>query len=98
MTQKIDLAKLEKDWKARGFSFGVWIDPPGQTWEDFEHEADELFMLLHGQIELEIHDRVFHPEIGQEVFIPAGIFHSVRNIGKKEAEYAYGYNTKPSGA
>ena len=34
-----------KDWNERGFSFGIFRDPPGQVWADFVHRADELVML-----------------------------------------------------
>jgi mannose-6-phosphate isomerase-like protein (cupin superfamily) len=96
MSKNIDLRKVRGDWEHRGFTFGVWEDPPGKTWEDFSHEEDELFMVIEGDMELEINERLFHPEPGQEVFIPAKMYHSVRNLGKKECRYAYGYRQKGS--
>ncbi len=44
----MDIAEVERDWKARGFSFGIWVDPPGQVWKDFVYATDELFMRLYG--------------------------------------------------
>jgi len=34
-----------KDWNGRGFSFGIFRDPPGQIWADFVHRTDELLIL-----------------------------------------------------
>jgi len=60
-----------KDWNERGFSFGIFRDPPGQVWADFVHRTDELVMLAEGEIELEIEGKTQRPLIGQEIFIPA---------------------------
>jgi mannose-6-phosphate isomerase-like protein (cupin superfamily) len=86
-----DRKKIEKKWKSRGFSFGLWVDPPGQTWEDYVHDTDELLIIAEGKLELEIDNKVSHPSIGEEVFIPAGAHHSVRNIGGTTAHWYYGY-------
>ena len=45
---------ISKDWKTRGFSCDFWVDPPGQAWEDYQHEVDELVYVLDGRIELEV--------------------------------------------
>ena len=42
------LDQVPKDWRGRGYSCDIWTDPPGQVWEDFAHETDELVMLLDG--------------------------------------------------
>ena len=28
-------AAVEGDWPSRGFSCGLWVDSPGQVWEDY---------------------------------------------------------------
>jgi quercetin dioxygenase-like cupin family protein len=82
-----------KDWEARGYSGGVWTDPPGQKWENFCHDVDELLMVVTGEIELEMdgETRLLRP--GEEATIAARAVHSVRNSGDSEARwlYAYGY-------
>lgn len=83
--------QVSRDWAARGFSCGLWIDPPGQCWEDFTHRTDEVVVILEGEMEFEIDGKVSHPKIGEEVFIPAGVVHSVRNIGASTARWLYGY-------
>lgn len=88
MTVRDDVAR---DWGARGFSCGLWVDPPGQRWEDFVHETDELVIVLEGEMEFEIEGEVHHPGHGEELSIPAGARHSARNIGTTTARWLYGY-------
>ena len=42
--------QVAADWARRGFSCDLWIDSPGQRWEDFTHETDELIVVLEGNI------------------------------------------------
>ncbi len=90
----MDERKVKTDWERRGFSFGIWIDPPGQIWEDYVHGVDELLMLAEGEIELSFLGKTFRPNIGEEVLIPAGAGHTVRNIGKTTNRWYYGYKNK----
>ncbi len=83
--------RIENAWKERGFSFGIWTDPPGQTWENYVHETDELLLLVEGEIEVEMQGKKIHPKPGEEIFIPAKVVHCVRNIGKTENRWFYGY-------
>lgn len=82
---------IEQSWKSRGFSFGIWTDPPGQVWENYQHDTDELFLVLEGQVELEMNGRKWQPKIGEEVLIPKGVVHSVRNLGQTKSQWLYGY-------
>jgi len=93
----VERAQVERDWQARGFSCGLWVDPPGQAWEDYVHDTDELLMVLDGQLELEMQGRVFRPDAGEEVFIPARATHSVRNVGGTTARWLYGYKNTGHG-
>lgn len=87
----IDPKPYQRDWKARGFSFGIFTDPPGQRWEDFVHETDELWALAEGDMELVLEGTVLHPQLGEEVFIPARAVHSVRTLGPGGSRWFYGY-------
>jgi len=69
----------------------VWVDPPGQRWENFVHDTDELVIVLEGRMEFEIEGAVQHPDPGEELFIPANAVHSARNIGEMTARWLYGY-------
>ena len=90
----MDERKVKTDWERRGFSFGIWIDPPGQIWEDYVHGVDELLMLAEGEIELSFLGKTFCPKIGEEILIPAGAGHTVRNIGNTANRWYYGYKNK----
>ena len=87
----IDRSRVESEWRARGFSCGLWVDPPGQVWEDYVHSTDELLMVLEGDLELEMRGQTFRPKNGEEIFIPAHATHSVRNVGGTTARWLYGY-------
>jgi quercetin dioxygenase-like cupin family protein len=80
-----------RKWHQRGFSCDLWIDPPGQRWEGYVHTTDELVMIIEGDVEFEIEGIRHRPASGQELFIPAGAVHSVRNLGLKQARWLYGY-------
>ena len=62
---------IKRDWHSRGYSFGVFRDPPGQVWADFVHRTDELVVLAEGEIEVEIEGKAERFQIGGMVFIPA---------------------------
>ncbi len=86
-----DRQQIADNWKSRGFSCELWTDPPGQRWEDFTHATDEVVIVLEGEMEFEVEGEVRHPEPGEELFIPAGIVHSARNIGHSTARWLFGY-------
>jgi quercetin dioxygenase-like cupin family protein len=85
-------AEVTKRWAQRGFSCDLWVDPPGQRWENHVHTTDELVIVLEGEMEFEIDEKIYHPAIGDELFISAGAVHSVRNRGRSTARWLYGYN------
>ncbi len=91
MKNELDRQRIARDWAARGFSCALWTDPPGQAWADFVHAADELVMLIDGDIELRFAGRVLRPQAGEEVLIPAGVAHTVINIGTTTNHWFYGY-------
>lgn len=84
-------AQVERDWRARGYECGIWVDPPGQEWADFVHSTDELLMVLEGRLELEMAGEIRRPLVGEEVLIPARVSHTVRNVGGTTAKWLYGY-------
>lgn len=83
--------EISSRWKSRGFSCDLWVDPPGQVWEDYRHDVDELIYVLEGVLELEVAGKIKTLRTGDEGFIPARTNHTVRNIGGVEARWLYGY-------
>lgn len=90
----MDKAAVKQAWLHRGFGCGIWTDPPGQRWDDYVHEVDELLMLIDGEIEVRFSGKTLRPAIGEEVFIPANTPHTVINVGAVTNHWFYGYRTK----
>ena len=86
-----DEKQIKHNWQQRGFTFGIWDDPPGQVWKDFIHDVDELFMLADGDVELTLSGETLHPHVGEAILIPAGAYHTVENIGSTTSHWYYGY-------
>ena len=88
----VDRDAVAGDWRARGFSCDLFTDPPGREWLDFTHDVNELVTVLSGRLELELDGNWFAVEEGDEVFIPRGARHSVRNIHDRTTRWLYGYD------
>ena len=89
-----DTARIKADWKARGFGFELWSDPPGQVWSGFVHETDELVMLLEGEVEFSFPGKTVRPGIGEELLIPARARHTVVNVGCARNRWCFGYRVR----
>jgi len=87
----VDRDAVARDWRARGFSCDLFVDPPGREWNGFVHDTDELVTVVEGRLEMEIMGETFMAEPGDEIFIPAHAVHSVRNRGSGTARWLYGY-------
>jgi len=80
------------DWRTRGFSCDVFVDPPGREWRDFVHRTNELVTVVEGRLRLTVGDETVVVEKGDEVFIPRTVNHSVRNIHHRATRWLYGYD------
>jgi quercetin dioxygenase-like cupin family protein len=87
----VDRAAVARDWRARGFSCDLFVDPPGREWNGFAHGTDELVTVVEGRLELEVGATRILAEPGDEVFIPKGVTHSVRNRAGGITRWLYGY-------
>lgn len=94
MSTVVDRQAVAADWGARGFSCGLWVDPPGQVWADFVHDTDELVMVVEGEVEFEVEGVVHRPPPGEELLIPAGARHTVRNRSNGRSRWLYGYKRR----
>lgn len=88
---RTDLDAVRMDWAARGFSCELWIDPPDQVWHDFQHDVDELVLLVDGECQVEMNGKTVRLVSGDELLIPAGTRHTVRNCGDRPARWLHGY-------
>ncbi len=88
---RTDKEAVRQQWADRGFTCELWIDPPHQVWRNFEHDVDELRLLLDGESQIEMPDRTVRVHTGDEMVIPAGTRHTVRNCGGGPARWLRGY-------
>ena len=87
-----DPGTVALDWSKRGYSCNRFVDPPGQRWEDFVHDCNELVTVVEGRLELEVGGEIVTAAPGDEVFIPKGARHSVRNLHDGTCIWLYGYD------
>jgi mannose-6-phosphate isomerase-like protein (cupin superfamily) len=88
----VDRAAVAADWRARGYSCDLFVDLPGRAWKDFVHRSNELVTVAEGQLELVVGDTRLVALPGDEVFIPKGAVHSVRNTHSATTRWRYGYD------
>ncbi len=48
MLPETKLEQVAQDWKRRGFSCELWVDPPGRRWEGFVRGVGELVLVVEG--------------------------------------------------
>ncbi len=90
--QPVDQGDVAESWRARGYSYHLFTDPPGQEWNGFVHNTNELVTVLEGALELAIGDECCTAGPGDEVFIPRDAVHSVKNIHTGTTRWAFGYD------
>jgi uncharacterized protein YdcH (DUF465 family)/quercetin dioxygenase-like cupin family protein len=83
---------VARDWTARGFSCESFTDAPGQQWCDFVHDSNELVTVVAGQLEVTMAGATWVLAPGDELYIPGGVMHSVRNIDAASTQWLYGYD------
>ncbi len=89
--ERRDRDTVRAEWARQGFNCELWIDPPGQVWHDFLHDVDEIVLLLEGDCQIELNGRIVRLHAGDELTIPAGSRHTVRNCGEGTARWLHGY-------
>lgn len=88
----VDREAVARAWRKRGYSCDIFIDPPGREWNDFVHSTNELVTVVEGKLCLTIDGEELMAEPGDEVFIPRGVCHSVKNIAPAMTVWLYGYD------
>ena len=88
----VDCDAVARDWEARGYSCQRFVDPPGREWNNFVHGTNELVTVAEGCLELFIGRHRIVVEPGDEVHIPKGAAHSVKNIHAGTTRWLFGYD------
>lgn len=76
------------------FIFNEW--PPGSSTgkEKYVHEGVECGLLLEGELEVELEDRLYHLKPGDSITFQSSIPHRLNNKGKKSAKAVW-VNSNP---
>lgn len=90
-TERIDRQATARAWAEQGFTCEVWVDAPGQVWHDFQHDVDEMVLLLEGESMIEMQGRTIRLQAGDQLLVPAATRHTVRNTGPGPARWLHGY-------
>jgi mannose-6-phosphate isomerase-like protein (cupin superfamily) len=88
----VEKATVAQDWGRRGYSCDWFVDPPGREWNDFVHASNELVTVVEGRLRMTVVDQSCVLEPGDEVYIPKGAVHSVKNIHSATTRWLYGYD------
>jgi mannose-6-phosphate isomerase-like protein (cupin superfamily) len=88
----LDADAVAAEWRARGFSCNLFVDPPGQQWLDFTHATNELVTVIEGRLELTMGEIRLEMGPGDELFIPAKVLHSVVNVHDGVSRWLFGYD------
>ena len=88
----VEKTVVTQDWRARGYSCEWFVDPPGREWNDFVHGCNELVTVVEGRLEMTVAGESCVLEPGDEVYIPKGAVHSVKNIHHATTRWLYGYD------
>lgn len=78
-------------WHELGYSCDLWVDAPGQVWENFVHDTDEWVQVVEGELEMTFDGTTRRMGPGEACHIPAGTRHTVKNVGGTTARWLYGY-------
>lgn len=88
----VDKTDVEREWRVRGFSCDWFVDPPGREWKNFIHGCNELVTVVEGRLEMRVWEETCVLDPGDELLIPKGAVHSVKNIHPGVTRWLYGYD------
>jgi len=88
----VDQERVAAAWRQRGYSCHLFVDPPGQQWNDFVHATNELLTVVDGRLALLLEGERLEVGPGDEVFIPRDARHSVHNIHDQTTRWLFGYD------
>lgn len=83
---------VAETWRRRGFSCHSFTDPPGQQWNDFVHDTNELVTVVDGRLHLIMQGQTHELGPGDEAFIGRNVRHSVHNAHKSTTRWLFGYD------
>jgi len=70
----------------------LFVDPPGQRWEDVVHICNEVVMVQYGRLGMEVSSVAVEMVPCDEIFIPKDAIPSVCNIHTGISKWLYSYD------
>jgi mannose-6-phosphate isomerase-like protein (cupin superfamily) len=89
-----DVEKLVAEYEKKGFKCELSTTSPHENWtsEDKGHEADEIYILLEGELEFGLQGKTYRPNIGEVFTVPAHQPHTFKNPGNTVSRYYWIYD------
>ncbi len=80
---------------SKGISLRITDVLPGQTCNPghIHTECEEVILILSGQGEIKIGDKVFPMRPGDAIYLPTGLGHLIRNPGKETMRMACSFSS-----
>ena len=76
----------------RGYPCWLFVDPPGQRWEDVVHICNEVVMVQYGRLGMEVSSVAVEMVPCDEIFIPKDAIPFVCNIHTGISKWLYSYD------
>ncbi len=65
------------------------VEPGVGPGRHIHHEQNETFIFLEGTFDVEIDGQLFRMSAGDTAYIPKGVIHAWKNVGKKQGRLRY---------
>ena len=91
---ELDIETLKAEYEKRGFKCEISTSEPGEDWVSQEegHEAEEVYILLEGELELSLQGQTYRPAIGEVFVVPAGEPHTFKSNKFSRYYWIYDYD------
>lgn len=88
-----DMEKLLAEYKEQGFKCELCTHVPSEGWTSPEkgHGADEIYILLEGDMEVDLYGKTHSPTLGEAFRIPAHEPHALRITGSQPSTFYWIY-------
>jgi uncharacterized protein YdcH (DUF465 family) len=89
-TPPVRESQVARDWSARGYSHHAEVDPAGEERHDVVHGRDSVVTVLEGRLEIALAGACWTLEPGDELSIPHGAVHTIRNTHDGRTRWLFG--------
>lgn len=65
----------------------ITVNPGGTLSLQYHNKRDEFWVILDDGLEVTLGEKVFEPKKGEELWIPKGVLHRAKGVGKEPARF-----------